>query len=167
MADEFRPAKTHEFSKHHKTEGDAKQLMGLFSQGNRGAPRGDTEVAGGNDPKEKKAILSSHHHRKARRTHEKLTTDSQPAPPSPRWKRKKALVKPELSTFDELTIAASKISDKFEELTNVSSVWEGHDKSEARQQQAGLIKDADGNWRDIDGVLVESVSAQEVSVHRR
>lgn len=159
-ADELRPAKTHEFAKESM---DTKTLLGLFSQGNRRSNRGFGGGAqgsnGGSGPAsgERKARISSHNKRRVRKSMQNPKSSA-----SPKAKKKKVmLVKPELSTFDELSIAASKIRNKFEELTRVSAVWEGHDKSEARQLQAGLVKDVDGNWRDIDGMLVESISVQE------
>ena len=68
----------------------------------------------------------------------------------------KASVLPgQTSTFDEMKLSLSKVHDQLEGLCNVSHSWESDEKREIRLLGAGLSKDEDGNWRDIDGALTE------------
>ena len=140
-ADELRPAKY-------------ERSVSFFAQGNNISR-----------PADKREERKSRGTGDFRRGHENIAKNNVDKPNINQSRLKKKPIKPvqpELSTFDELMIGASKINEKLEELSSISSEWEGHDKSEVRNQSAGLVKDSTGNWRDVDGALVETRSVAEV-----
>jgi hypothetical protein len=73
-----------------------------------------------------------------------------------RRKKKYNHAKP-VSTFDELKLAVASVKDRLEGLCDINPAWESKEKLENKVQGGtGLRKDKDGNWRDLEGGVVES-----------